>query len=412
MSKNQLNELLKTFKHSALYDRITSGKTAKDFEPIIDELFQQASEYLGEEVKPRILMIGKTGVGKSSVLNSIFGKTVFAVGVTPETHKLDEETWHTTHGEVIVVDAPGFCDPNGTKEITIKYNDGTSKKWPYERGLLEFAKVSANMLIVVLKCDDKALETEVKFMDEIRRLKETDSTMAEIPVLIVVNQIDKMKPMRQPLTDDLNLHCPVQEKEKNIRAYFDWLVGLDAFKEYYKKNKIILFSAGEDPSEAYNAEILKNNIYANMPNALKTIIARSMNLKTAEAERIIKYYAASAGVAMAVNVIPVSDCIPLSALQIAMTLHLGRLYNYEITKQAATTILTPVLSSFGGRLAFQVLLSFFPGIKNVAGSPLAATITYSIGQAVNEIMASGAPLTEENLAKEGYRIRGEASLEA
>ena len=116
------------------------------------ELYEEISAMMGKEVKPRILMIGKTGVGKSSVLNALFGRSVFNIGVTPTTMEFDEQIWHTAKGDIIAIDAPGFSDPSKDANIAgVNYDDA----------ILDFAEKSgAHMALLVIKSDDRALEPE------------------------------------------------------------------------------------------------------------------------------------------------------------------------------------------------------------------------------------------------------------
>ena len=149
---------------------------------------------------------------------------------------------------------------------------------------------------------------------------------------------------------------------------------------------------------------LKNRIYELLPEAAKTLYARAAKMLDEEGNRIVNYYAMGAGAAVLANPLPGSDFISISAIQVAMTVHLGRLYRVELTKQAALSLLTPVLTSFGGRFTAQTLVSFIPVIKNWVGAPLAFAITMTVGKAVNAILASGKrELTVDDIKREAAK---------
>ena len=373
------------------------------------EMFDQVSLLLGKEVKPTLLMIGKTGVGKSSVLNALFsngtvGETNFEIGVTPTTRDFDRRLLHSDKCDIVAVDAPGFADP--TSEASI---DGKS----YEDKLIEYAMSNeAHMALLVLKCDDRALEPECKFLKKWF----AEEKLRDFPIIVVVNQVDKMQPVESWKPESLNLDNPIKKKEKNIRAYIDYVFSLDEFKPLCENGRIVPFAAPAqetdeeddyEPRAPYNVNVLKNRIYELLPVAAKTLYARAAKMLDEEGSRIVNYYSIAAGAAVVANPLPGSDFISISAIQVAMTVHLGRLYHVELSKQAALSLLTPVLTSFGGRLTAQALVSLIPGIKNWVGAPLAFSITMTVGKAVNSVLASGKrDLTVEDVKREAAKFEG------
>ena len=88
-----------------------------------------------------------------------------------------------------------------------------------------------------------------------------------------------------------------------------------------------------------------SKIYELLPVAAKTLFARAAKMQHEEGERLVNYYAGGAAAAVVANPLPGSDFISISAVQVAMTIHLGRLYNMEMTRQVAVALLTPVLNS-------------------------------------------------------------------
>ncbi|TNN72042.1 GTPase IMAP family member 7 [Liparis tanakae] len=66
----------------------------------------------------RIVILGKTGVGKSSVTNTIFGEPLFKVGHTlnSDTRKCQAVTKPVNGGNITLIDSPGFFDTDRPEE--------------------------------------------------------------------------------------------------------------------------------------------------------------------------------------------------------------------------------------------------------------------------------------------------------
>ncbi|MBW1794831.1 MAG: 50S ribosome-binding GTPase [Deltaproteobacteria bacterium] len=342
-----------------------------------EEMWEKVQEILGEHVMPRIMVGGKTGVGKSSTLNALMGKHVYETGVLPTTRTIDESVWETRDGDIVVVEVPGL----GEAKASELEDEG------YKECIKNLALLKAHLFILVLKCDDRALELENTFMDKLK----IEPLLSELPVIVVINQIDKITPVRDWEPDKLNLKTPKTEKEKNIRLFVDYVATLPNFQQVHDKGRIVPVCAGEsydDPLQ-YGIEDLKDKIYSTLPDSAKTIFARATELKKEEGDRITKRYSLACAGAVAANFTPGSDALLIAPIQVAMIIHLGKLHNIDVSTSTASGLLSSIGLTLTGRFIAQEAVSFIPGLKNIVGPPLAFGLTYTLGKVVNGLFAQG-----------------------
>ncbi len=141
------------------------------------EVLAQAEPAETVEQKPvNILLAGRTGSGKSSLINTLFQVDLAAVDVLPSTDRIQNYHWQTQTGESLVLwDTPGYEQTNRAdlRELVLDY------------------ATNADLLLLVTPALDPALQMDVDFLKDIK------AEVSDLPAIAVVTQVDRLRPIRE-----------------------------------------------------------------------------------------------------------------------------------------------------------------------------------------------------------------------
>jgi uncharacterized protein len=228
---------------------------------------------------PKVGVFGKTGAGKSSLCNALFGQKIAKVSdVAACTRKPQEIFLNISKNSngLVLLDVPGI---------------GENRKRDAEySALYESLIPELDVLLWVLKADDRAYGAEEDFYKELV-LPHVRST--KIPVIFVLNQVDKISPVRDW---DFENFRPGAKQQKNIEKK------INAIKIKFKQSEAKICSVAAD--EAYGLTTLIEKIVRFLPAEKKYGIAREAHAKNVspkalkDAERglwdTVKHYAEKA----------------------------------------------------------------------------------------------------------------------
>ncbi len=129
-----------------------------------------------EQQPVNILLVGRTGAGKSSLINTLFVAPQAAVDVLPSTDRIQDYHWQAKTGETLTLwDSPGYEQ---------------AERADRRQQVLDYAP-RADLLLLVTPALDPALQMDVDF------LQAAKSQVADLPVIAVVNQVDRLRPLKE-----------------------------------------------------------------------------------------------------------------------------------------------------------------------------------------------------------------------
>lgn len=171
-----------------------------------DRVTKRIEETLSYE--PSVGVFGKTGVGKSSLCNALFGKEVCAISdVEACTREPQEILLNAGQKGLKLLDVPGAGE---SRERDKEYAALYKKLMP-----------ELDLVLWVLKADDRAFSSDESFYKEVVKPHMEQGK----PFFVVLNQVDKVEPFRDW---DEETHRPgskqmenIELKHRSVAGFFD-----------------------------------------------------------------------------------------------------------------------------------------------------------------------------------------------
>jgi GTP-binding protein Era len=336
-----------------------------------------------------IAAFGRVGVGKSSLLNALLGENRFYVSALHgATQRPETATWRqNTGGHVVLYDTPGINEIDGKQREQLAH------------------EVAARSDLVLFVVDGDLTDTELRAL----RLLANENR----PLLLVLNKADRYTASeRELLLSSLTAHvrglvdartvvtCAAAPSE---RVYVE-RDELGAEYEVKRRPPADVISLQEhlwDILEREGKTLAAINAGLFAGRLSDQVAARITEVKQALAQRVINNYCLGKGLAVAFNPVPITDLVAAAALDMAMVIHLSRVYGLPVTRSEAgrlvQVITTQIAALMGAVWAMHLLSSALKlssaGLSTVLTASAQGAVgyygTFVVGRAAAHYFAQG-----------------------
>ncbi|MGX7377895.1 GTPase [Carnobacterium maltaromaticum] len=338
-----------------------------NYKQFVEDTFNGVKKVNKGLKKVNLLVVGKSGVGKSTLINTVFGEEIVHTGVgkpvTNQISLIEQEDF-----PVRIYDTVGF--EIGSLGFDIKGVLKTLKGNPVQQ-LIKKVQATENqdddihvVWYVVSGSGSRIEEAEISFIKWILEQK--------IPVILVLTK------------------CYDLTEAKLLRKQIEQLV-LDA------KDVILVLAKESDNQSVFGIEDLIQTTVDWLPEGLQTSFIHSqeasVNIKHNEALKIVTgTMAANFGTGF--TPVPGADAPVMMASQSMMITKITSIYGIDIDKQKIETALAGMLGVYAAMISGKAIAGgitkMIPGIGTIAGGLISGgvgmVITGALGFAYMELM--------------------------
>jgi uncharacterized protein (DUF697 family) len=405
----------------------TLARTVARIEELLDRLPIEVSKDLRariatlrtvllEKRPPALVLVGRRGAGKSSVVNALFGARVAGVGhVTAQTGKGRWYDYEREGGALSILDTRGIQEGSAPAEA-----DPSASA--LESIALELRMKAPDVVVFVAKASevDAAIEADIDALEKVCAAID-DAHGLTPPIVAVVTHCDLLEPKATRLhtprtepTEDVAEkldHVAAAEravatqitKRERLRGRHTATLGVSAYMSWKADGTL-------RADERWRVDDLALLLFRNLPDAGRAEMARATRARKVQDELAATLTRTTAALCagIAVAPIPVADIIPLTTLQAGLVAGIAWIGGRSLDRRGAAEFVAGLGANVG--LAFllretarAIAKVVFPGAGSAVSASVAFGGTMAIGAAAKAYFISGGTMGD---ARRAYK-RGE-----
>lgn len=341
------------------------------------ELDQFTQGWQSAPLEPvNIAILGGTGVGKSTLVNAVFGEDLAETGIgLPVTSGVD----FYKRGDLGLYDFQGLESFASLKAFIDEFRK------TYRKRLKEDPENAIHAVWYCIKASDRRLDEQQE--KAIRRL----AVDMKLPVFLVITQT--------PYFPDKGLDPDAIAFLEHIKGRYLPIIGGEA----------VALAALDDAytgTRAFGLDHLVRRTLEVVPEGRRAAFSAAQQVdadsKASQARRIVHRAAASAA-AIAATPIPLADAPLLVGVQATMMARIAKVYDVRLSTANAAKALAGVAATTVGRSLVGALAKMIPGAGSVINASVAGAITSGLGYAWVELCRRDwtGQISLESLAEHG-----------
>ena len=320
-----------------------------------DKVAQDAINAIAEKIKNlstlNIIVAGKTGVGKSTLINSVFREKLAETGMgKPVTQHMRKITKKGV--PLAIYDTRGFelgkeVQTEVKREVTETISKGLATQ--------DINKAIHCIWYCINTASNRVEPEEIEWLKELSM----DNQITQVPIIVVLTQAfskKKAQELRQMLLNE-NL---------------DIIQVIPVLAEDYEIEDL-------GTAKAYGLDVLIKVMGEALPEELMDTLQNLQIVSLEEKKRRAQAAVATAALAAVgegAAPIPFSDCALMIPTQLGMIASITVIFGFDVNKSIITALLSSTIGAGGatvlGKTVVTNILKFIPGIGTVAGGAISA----------------------------------------
>jgi uncharacterized protein (DUF697 family)/predicted GTPase len=400
---------------NASFDNVTGSlpKPAREWlrQKVLGAAIGEIETLIQEARPPVFYLLGRSGHGKSSLLNALAGREVARVGdVRPETPGADPYfiTFEEVFAEWQVVDSRGIFETPAA---------GGAGGDPVEQAKDDIRKYRPDVILhVVAASEARALSNDFRVFTEIQRaiVKEFG---APIPSVMILTKVDILgdpeawppseHPAKAGLVKDLLDYVGREVLEARPRP-----IDANATLKGYAleaREYVGIIPVSVLPARRWNVDSVADFVGRHLPQSAILDYAQALQrkelLRRVSTSVTRKFSAAASGIGSAP--VPVADIAVLTPLQLLLVALIAGLSCRRFSLEAATEFTTAtginvgvaVMAREGARAAVKLI----PGFGSAVSGAIAGGTTYGIGKSAEAYFFAGETRSPARFVREWTR---------